>query len=101
MTGEVHWLPIAVVFLSALPVVYLFLRGRREDRKFKVEQANVRCRTHGNQLAHCTVVRDAKTGAPIGIRDCTAQGSTNCDQACLPLFIREVNVPSEPATQHA
>jgi hypothetical protein len=102
MTGEVHWLPIAVVILAALPLVYLFIRDRIEARKYKVEESNVRCRAHENQLAHCTLVRDAKTGEPIGIRECTAQSPAVCDQACLPLFIRaEKKAAAEAAPQHA
>ena len=87
MTGEAHWLPIAFVALSTLPVALAFLRGRREDRRFSVEKRCVRCRSRGNQLAQCTVVRDADSRQPMGIRDCSLQaGQVACGKPCLRLF---------------
>ena len=89
MTGQVHWLPLVVVLLAALPILYFWFRSRREDRKYLVEQSSVRCRARGNQLVQCTVVRDAATGQPLGIRTCSAIfGEVCCDKACLPLFAR-------------
>ena len=92
MTGEVHWLPLLVVLGATIPVLLALLRNRREGRKFKVELHHVRCRARGNQLAQCTLVRDAKTGAPIGIRDCTAwagSDGSHCEKWCLPLFVQD------------
>ena len=89
MIGEVHWLPLVMLLASLVPVVYLFIAGRREDRKYAVEQKRVRCRTRGNQLAECTLVLEAATRAPIGIRDCSARAGTegvHCGSTCLPLF---------------
>jgi hypothetical protein len=89
MNGEVHWLPLAMLLAAAFPVAYLFVRGHYQDRKYKVEQKSVRCRTRGNQLVQCTLVRDAKTGLPIGIRDCSAYAGaegSHCERTCLPLF---------------
>jgi hypothetical protein len=87
MIGEAHWLPLAVVLFASLPIVARWLRARREDDNYRVEQGSVRCRARGNQLAHCTVVRDAKTGEPIGIRACSAIAGEICaDKSCLPLF---------------
>jgi hypothetical protein len=89
MNGEVHLLPLAVLLAAALPVLYLFVRGLHEERKYKVEQKHVRCRTRGNQLVECTLVRDAKTGVPIGIRECSAHAGaegSHCEMTCLPLF---------------
>jgi hypothetical protein len=87
MTGEAHWLSFAVVLLATLPVVYLWIRSRREERKYIVEQGSVRCRARGNELVQCTVVRDAKTRQPIGIRTCSAAPGDVCiDKTCLPLF---------------
>jgi hypothetical protein len=88
MTGEAHWLPIAFLTLSALPVAYLWLRDRREERKYQVEQRCVRCRAKGNQLASCTLVRDAGSHEPIGVRSCSLQpGAVACDKPCLRLFV--------------
>jgi len=89
MTGEAHWLPVAVLLVAALPVAYLWFRSWREERKYRVEETHVRCRARGNQLADCTLVRDAKTGEPIGIRECSARADAaalNCGKTCLPLF---------------
>jgi len=84
MTGEAHWLSLAVVLLAALPVVYFWIRSRREDRKYLVEQGSVRCRTRGDQIVRC-MVRDAKTGQPIEIRTCSAVPGDVChDKTCLP-----------------
>ena len=89
MTGQVHWLPLVVVLLAALPILYLAIRSWRDDGTVLVEQGSVRCRQHGNQLVHCTVVRDAATGQPLGIRTCSAVfGEVSCNRACLPLFAR-------------
>lgn len=91
MTGQVHWLPIAVVLGAAIPVLWVFVRNRIADRMIKVEQSRVRCRERGNQLAECTLVRDARTGTPMGIRDCSAfagKEGAHCEKQCLPLFAR-------------
>ena len=87
MTGQVHWLPLALVLLGALPFLYYSFRAWREDRTVLVEQSSVRCRQRGNQLVRCTVVRDAATGQPMGIRSCSAiSGVVSCNKACLTLF---------------
>ena len=89
MTGQVHWLPLAFVMLAAVPILYFWFQSRSQDRKYLVEEGSVRCRARGNQLVHCTVVRDAETGQPLGIRNCSAVfGEVRCDRACLPLFAR-------------
>jgi hypothetical protein len=87
MTGEAHWLPIAFVALSVLPIALLWVRDRREERKYEVEQRCVRCRTRGNQLARCSLVRDARSHEPIGVRSCSLQpGAVACGKPCLRLF---------------
>ena len=87
MTGQAHWLTFAILVLAALPVLYLWVGDRRANRRYRVEQRKVRCRVRGNQLAECTLVRDAKTGAPIGLQSCTLQpDGIGCDKACLELF---------------
>jgi hypothetical protein len=89
MTGQVHWLPLAVLLLAALPVVYLWFREWREERKLIVERRFVRCRDRGNRLAQCMLVSDAKSRTPIGIRSCSALSDpqeVRCGKTCLPLF---------------
>lgn len=87
MTGEVHWLPLAVVFFGALLIAYLWIEDWRAERKYLVEHSHVRCRARGNQLVQCTLVRDAKTHEPIGIRGCSAQPvDVRCGKTCLLLF---------------
>ena len=88
MTGQAHWLPLALLIVAAIPIVYLWFRSRREDRNYIVEHTHVRCRARDNQLMECTVVRDARSGEPIGIHECSAQpGGVRCDKGCLPLFV--------------
>jgi hypothetical protein len=89
MTGQVHWLPLAVVLLSALPFAYVWLREWREERKLRVEPHFVRCRSRGNLLAQCILVSDRKSGVPMGIRSCSAlrdPQDVRCGKTCLPLF---------------
>ena len=87
MTGQAHWLPLAVLLLAALPALYSGIRSWLEDRKYLVQRSAVRCRARGNQLAQCTVVRDLKTGQALGIRSCSAvHGDACCARTCLPLF---------------
>jgi hypothetical protein len=89
MTGQVHWLPFVILLIAALPIVYLWFRNRRDERKYIVEHHRVRCRARGSQLADCTLVRDANTGEPIGIQSCSAQpGGVRCERECLPLFVK-------------
>ena len=91
MTGQVHWLPLAVLLATVLSMLYVFVRAKRQELKYAVEAAHVRCRDRGNQLAACTVVRDAKTGVAIGIRECSAHAGKeggHCEKTCLPLFAR-------------
>ena len=89
MTGQVHWLPFVILLVAALPIVYLWFRNRRNERKYTVKHRHVRCRARGNQLADCTLVCNANTGEPIGIRSCSAQpGVVRCERECLPLFVK-------------
>ena len=89
MTGEVHWLPLAVVMLAAALPAWLWIRDRREGRKYLVEHGCVRCREKDNSLVQCTVVRDPRTRKPIGIRTCTAHRNiedVRCAKSCLKQF---------------
>ena len=90
MTGQVHWLPLAVLLLLAtLPVGFLWLQEWREERKLLVEPRFVRCRDRGNQLARCVLVSDARSLVPMGIRACSALPNpqdVRCGKTCLPLF---------------
>jgi len=89
MTGQAHWITLAILIFAALPVVFLWARDRSASRKYVIEHSKVRCRARGNQLVQCTVVRDASTGEPTGIQSCSAQpGSIGCDKACLALFAK-------------
>ena len=54
-----------------------------------VEHRHVRCRARENQLVDCRLIRDAKTGEPVGIQSCSAQpGGVHCERECLPLFVK-------------
>jgi len=89
MTGEAHWLSLTLMLLAAVPVGYLWIRNWREERKYLVEELGVRCRARGNRLAQCTLVRDAKSHEPIGVRSCSALTNpedVRCGRTCLPLF---------------
>lgn len=89
MTGQVHWFPFAIMLVAAMPLLAFWISGWRADRLYLVQQGSVRCRPRGNSLARCTVVRDAKSGQPIGIRRCSACANpedVRCDRACLSLF---------------
>jgi len=89
MTGQVHWLPFAILLVALSPVLALWVTGRLADRRYRVEQRKVRCRATDNKLVQCTVVRDAATSEPIGIRSCTAHPNpedVRCGRPCLPLF---------------
>ena len=89
MTGQVHWLPFALLLVAITPVIALCVAGWIADRRYFVEQRRVRCRATGNKLVECTVVRDAETQEPIGIRACTANPNpedVRCARTCLPVF---------------
>jgi|1185.fasta_scaffold669353_2 hypothetical protein len=87
MTGEIHWFPVVLLFtVAGVPLAYLWLTSRREDRKYTVEHGHVRCRDRGNDVVDVTLVRDATTGAPIGIRECSE--NVQCNRTCLPLFVQ-------------
>ena len=89
MNGQGHWLTLAVVLVAVSPVAALWVTGWLADRKYRVEQRPVRCRANDNKLVQCTVVRDAQTSEPIGIRTCSAHPNpedVRCDRTCLPLF---------------
>jgi len=89
MTGQAHWITLAILILAALPVVFLWARDRRANRRYLVEQRKVRCRVRGNQLVNCTVVRDAKTGTPIGVQSCTLQPEgVGCERECLKILAK-------------
>jgi hypothetical protein len=90
MTGQAHWLSLAVLLLATFPLIaWLWLREWREERTLRVEPRFVRCRDRGNRLAQCVLVRDAKSLVPIGIRACSAlpdPQDVRCGKTCLPLF---------------
>ena len=78
-----------ILLIACLPVVYLWVRNRREEREYLVEHRHVRCRARENQLVDCRLIRDAKTGEPVGIQSCSAQpGGVHCERECLPLFVK-------------
>ncbi len=90
MTGQVHWLPFVILLVAISPIIVLWLYGRRASKRYIVEETTVRCRAHGNQLVHVTLVRDAVTRQPIGIRRCSAfspSDEVRCDKSCLPQFV--------------
>ena len=90
MTGQAHWLPFVFLLLAASPVLAFWISDALANRRYVVQSCNVRCRLKGNLLAKCTVVRDAKSGAPIGIRNCSVTqpdpSVVRCARPCLPLF---------------
>ena len=86
MTGQAHWLPLVFIAFATLPVAYLWIADWRAERRYKVEQRNVRCRARGNRLAHLTLVRDGATCEPMGVRECSAAPVEHCGKSCLPLF---------------
>jgi hypothetical protein len=89
MTGQVHWLSFILLLVAISPVVALAVTGWLADRHYLVEQRRVRCRATGNKLVECTVVRDAESCEPIGIRSCSAHPNpedVRCARTCLPLF---------------
>lgn len=91
MTGQVHWLPFVILLIAIAPVFAFWLHGRRASKRYIVEDTTVRCRTHDNQLVNVTLVRDAATGEPIGVRKCSAHNPTDivrCNKACLPQFVQ-------------
>ncbi len=90
MIGQAHWFPLVVVAGAALLVASFWLRGWLAQRRYTVEKQHVRCRARGNKLVECTLVRDKKTGEPIGIRGCSEfgpDGMPRCEKECLPLFV--------------
>ena len=89
MTGQVHWFPFIVLAIAVTPVIAFGLYNWYANRRFIIENCSVRCRGKGNILVQCSVVRDAKTGEPIGIRGCTANANpedVRCNRDCLPLL---------------
>jgi hypothetical protein len=87
MTGQAHWLTLVILLVSVAPVAYLWLRGRMDDRKYRVEKTHARCRQRGNRLAKITLARDRRSGAPVGILECDGEpGLVRCNRACLRLF---------------
>jgi hypothetical protein len=91
MTGQVHWFPFVVLAIAITPVIAFWAYAALANRRYRIEKTTVRCRAHDNQLLHVTLVRDAKTGAPVGIRKCAAfepGDVVRCDKTCLPQFVQ-------------
>ena len=103
MTGQVHWFPLLVLFLAISPVLAFWLYGRWAAKKYVIEETTVRCLAHDNQLMHVTLVRDRATGAPVGLRRCTAHNPVDvvrCNKACLPKFVH-LHATAAGAEAHA
>ncbi len=91
MTGEVHWLPFVILLVAVSPAFVFWLYNRWANKRYIVEETTVRCRAHNNQLLNVTLVRDAKTGQPVGLRKCSAHHPDDivrCDKGCLPQFVQ-------------
>jgi hypothetical protein len=95
MTGQGHWMTVVILIIATSPVVAMWISELIAARRYRAEGGTVRCRSHGNKLVQCTVVRDAKTDEPIGISSCTEFGNpedVRCARGCLPLFTRQAKV---------
>ena len=80
-----------IVLVAISPVIAFWAFGRIADRKYRDEPSSVRCRAHGNKQVDCTVVRDARTGEPVGIKSCSEfpdPAAVGCARDCLPLFVK-------------
>jgi hypothetical protein len=90
MSGQVHWLPFAILLVAIAPVLAFWVLGRKDSKHYLLEQHTVRCRGHHNQLVNVTLVRDAVTHDPIGIQQCSAYSPPDdlrCNKECLPQFV--------------
>ena len=90
MTGEVHWLPFVILLVAVSPAFVFWLYNRWANKRYIVEETTVRCRAHDNQLLKVTLVRDRKTGDPVGVRRCSAfnpDDVVRCNKKCLPQFV--------------
>ena len=89
MTGQGHWMTLLILLIATSPVLVMWISEVIAARKYRVEQGAVRCRPHDNKLVQCSVVRDARTDEPIGIKSCSEFGNpedVRCGRSCLPLF---------------
>ncbi len=89
MTGQGHWMTLLILLIATSPVLVMWISEVIAARHYRVEQGSVRCRPNGNKLVQCTIVRDAKTDEPIGVKACSEfrnPEDVRCGRACLPMF---------------
>ncbi len=90
MTGEAHWIALIPVLLGGIGIALMFWRNAVEDRRYRVEQRRFLC-PDLRQKVVATLVREARSGAVIGVRSCSAFRNPErvvCTKACVPLFGR-------------
>ena len=99
MTGEAHWMTLALLGVAALGVLLLFFFKSRLEHRFRSVFRSTQCPKSGEEV-QLTAVQDARTSEWTGIAACSkfkVAAAITCDRACVaPHNIRR-RLPAAPA----
>lgn len=99
MTGEAHWLTLALLGLGAIGILVLLYFASRLDWRFRLTRRKLECPVHHEQV-DITAIRDEKTGQLTSVQSCShfiKPGEVTCAQGCL----RTANAPGSAGSSPA
>lgn len=85
MTGEAHWLTLALIFASGVFVALLSYYVNRIGRRYITHRRNFVCPV-SDETVEGKLIRDEKTRKWTGIVSCSAfanPASITCDRVCV------------------
>ncbi len=98
MTGEAHWLTLALLIASAMGVATLFYFAARLNRRYRLRRLRFECPLKAEDV-ETTMIRDEKTGELTSVQSCSHfanPANVTCEQKC----IKVLNVSSAMGIQH-
>lgn len=83
MTGEAHWMDMAVVLIGGGGLLFLGWLMSRPFVRLRRRRRRVMCPATEHKVA-CTLVRDEETHRWTNVEACAAQpGGVRCAKSCL------------------
>jgi len=85
MNGEAHWITMVPVLLGGAGLAWLFIGDWMAERRYRTEKRKLSCPLESGEV-EVTLVRDADSGAAVGLRSCSAfldPETVACDKPCV------------------
>lgn len=87
MTGQAHWLPVAIVFVVLCAVVAMAWMSRRQWQLFRTRALQVDCPGSG-EVVDLLAKKNMETGEYVDIERCNSSvladpDRVTCNKACM------------------